>query len=69
MVIEKQRIELIYDGEGLTIKAQGIPIALAIWMLEKAKISLLMGAGKRVPSIPGVDLRGLDFSLQPRRKA
>ncbi len=59
------KLVLTYDGQGLTIHGEGIPAALAIWMLETAKVSMIMKAGKRVPDL---NIEGLDLSpLNPRK--
>lgn len=57
------RLTLTYDAAGLTIHGDGVPASLAIWMLETAKVKLIMGAGKRRAfNIEGLDLRPLDRS-------
>ena len=58
------RLILTYDGKELKIHGGGVPMQLAIWMLESAKVSLLTGAGKHRP----LDIQGLDLSpLNPRK--
>ncbi len=58
------RLILTYDGQELKIRGEGVPAALAIWMLETAKVTLITGAGKR----PTFNIEGLDLSpLNPKK--
>ncbi len=59
------RITLVYDAKGeLTISAPGVPAAMAIWMLESAKVNIITGGGKR----RSIKIEGLDLSpLNPRK--
>ncbi len=54
------KLVLTYNGQGLTIHGEGVPAALAVWMLETAKVSLITKAGKQVPTIEGLDLSPLN---------
>lgn len=56
------KLVLTYDGKDLTVHGEGVPMQLAIWMLETAKVSLITGSGKRRRfNIEGLDLRPLDL--------